>query len=80
LAVAFALPAVSIDFFHVEHDCVANDDCPACQLHRSAAATGAAAAPELPVPAYGFSLVVTARAVFTVVVDVSAASRSPPSA
>lgn len=80
MVVAFAVPAVSIDFFHVEHDCLANDDCPACQLHRSAAATGTVAAPEVPVPAYGFSLRVSAQAVFAVVIDISAASRSPPSA
>lgn len=80
LAIVFTVPALTIDFFHIEEDGLAEDNCPACQLHQSATASGAATAPELPVPTFGFSHAVTEPADVAIIVGVSAASRSPPSA
>ena len=80
LAIVFTVPALTVDFFHIEEDGLAEDNCPACQLHQSATASGTASAPELPPPAFGFSQEVPARANAAIIVGVSAASRSPPSA
>jgi len=80
LAVVFTVPALTIDFFHVEEDGLAEDNCPACQLHQSATASGAATAPELPVPTFGFFQAITEPTAIAIIAGVSAASRSPPSA
>lgn len=80
LAVVFTVPALTIDFFHIEEDGIAEDNCPACQLHQSATASGTAAAPELPPPAVGFSQEAPERTNVAIIVGVAAASRSPPPA
>ncbi len=80
LAVVFTVPALTVDFFHIEEDGIAEDNCPACQLHQSATASGTATPPELPPPAFGFSQEGPDRTNVAIIVGVSAASRSPPSA
>ena len=78
LVFVFVVPVLTIEFFHVEENGLESQDCPACQLQKSATAVGGAVAPELPAPVFRPLNHMPPRAAAEIVYTVAAASRSPP--